>query len=60
MSAVDFHQLKKDLAKAVGYDLLYVWEDDWKNNRDKVKKALSTALSGDSNNASTVILNRVS
>lgn len=40
MSAIDYHTEKKNLCKDNGLELLFVWEDDWNNNKEEVKNAL--------------------
>ena len=56
-SAKEFHQMKKDLAKDAGYDLFFVWEDDWKNRPEEVKSELLNVLNNSSNVLET--LNRL-
>ena len=49
--------MKKDLAKDAGYDLFFVWEDDWKNRPEEVKSELLNVLNNSSNVLET--LNRL-
>lgn len=56
-SAKQFHQMKKDLAKIAGYQLFFVWEDDWKNKTEVVKTDLLNVLNNSSNVLET--LNRL-
>lgn len=40
MPAKDYHELKQRLAKNAGYNLFFVWEDDWNQHKNDVKKEL--------------------
>lgn len=44
ISAKDHHQMKRDLAAEAGYDLFFVWENDWKDRTDQVRSELSNIL----------------
>lgn len=50
MSAKNFHQLKKDLAKDAGYDLFFVWENDWKHNKEIIEQELENILNNNYEN----------
>ena len=42
MSALERHSMKRDLARAAGLTLLFVWYRDWTRSREEVCTALST------------------
>ena len=60
MSSYDFHKLKKDLAREAGYELLFVWEDDWNADSQAVKNAVSEALQQGSQAVRSSLLTRLS
>lgn len=45
ISAVEFHGLKKVLSLAAGYELLFIWEDDWRKRGILLEEELSKVLS---------------
>lgn len=57
ISAKDHHQMKRDLAAEAGYDLFFVWEDDWKNRPEEVKSELLNIFN--SSSMTNELLNRL-
>lgn len=45
----DYHYKKQLEAKALGIDLIQIWEDQWNNKKDLVKSILKTRLNKNSN-----------
>lgn len=57
ISAKDHHQMKKELAKAAGYKLFFVWEDDWNMKQDQIETELLNVMN---NSLDTIeLLNRL-
>lgn len=44
ISSRDYHLMKKEMAKDVGLDLLFIWEDDWYNNKEEIIKTLKNRV----------------
>lgn len=44
MTARDFHSRKRFLAEERGYQMLFVWEHDWRHHFDQVRQALMDVL----------------
>lgn len=40
MTSLDYHTEKRNLCAKNGLNLLFVWEDDWNNKKEEVKKAM--------------------
>lgn len=57
MSAKEYHSMKKDLSKESGYDLFFIWESDWKTNRETVEQELIKIFNNNFNNIA--LLNRL-
>lgn len=49
--------MKRDLAAEAGYDLFFVWEDDWKNRPEEVKSELLNIFN--SSSMTNELLNRL-
>lgn len=47
MTSYDYHYQKWELCKDKGIQLLFVWEDDWEEDKETIKKAFVDALSLD-------------
>jgi G:T-mismatch repair DNA endonuclease (very short patch repair protein) len=56
MSAEKFHRMKMEECGKQGYSLFFVWEHDWKDNRDEVIEQLSMLLSGNEVNSADIPL----
>lgn len=46
VDARTFHKTKQTLSEELGFQLLFVWEDDWMEQREKVKDALALVFMG--------------
>jgi very-short-patch-repair endonuclease len=44
MKPVGYHENKTNKCKEVGYELLYIWEDDWDNEQKLVKELLENII----------------
>ena len=55
-SAVEFHQMKRELARRSGVDLYFVWENDWINNRESIHEALRVSLLEKGENPDPILL----
>ena len=36
----DYHEMKTIMCESVGYELIYIWEDEWKTNKQEIKEKL--------------------
>ena len=44
MSADEFHKMKSDMCKALGIRLVHVFEEDWTNDKSKVKQEIKSVI----------------
>lgn len=47
MTAVEYHRLKQEMCQDAGVLLMFVWESDWKNNKEEVKLAILNVVRGE-------------
>lgn len=47
INSVDYHSKKMKQCQAKNIKLLYVWEDDWSQNKHSIEEGLNCALSGE-------------
>lgn len=47
-TAVEYHTEKRERGKSRGIRILFVWESDWENKATDIRKAIKSALKGDS------------
>jgi very-short-patch-repair endonuclease len=36
----DYHEMKTTMCESVGYQLIHIWEDEWKTNKQEIKEKL--------------------
>lgn len=57
ISSKDFHRKRKEYIESQGYNLLYIWERDWKEKQNVIKNELKDSLKN--NNYNKFIFNKL-